>query len=59
LLGSIPEQTPEPVAWVNQCGKARVFYTSLGHPEDFQDASFRRLLANGILWSLDKPVPSP
>jgi type 1 glutamine amidotransferase/nicotinamidase-related amidase len=59
LTGSVPNQTPEPVAWVNQYGKARVFYTSLGHPEDFQEASFRRLLANAILWALDRPVPAP
>ena len=59
LIGSIPNQSPEPVAWVNQYGKARVFYTSLGHLEDFQDAQFRRLLSNAILWALDKPIPAP
>jgi nicotinamidase-related amidase/type 1 glutamine amidotransferase len=59
LTGSIPNQSAEPVAWVNQYGKARVFYTSLGHPEDFEDVSFRRLLSNAILWSLDKPIPAP
>jgi type 1 glutamine amidotransferase len=59
LIGSIPGQAHEPVAWVNQYGKARVFYTSLGHPEDFQDAAFRRLLANALLWALAKPIPAP
>jgi type 1 glutamine amidotransferase/nicotinamidase-related amidase len=59
LLGSIPDQSPEPIAWINQAGKARVFYTSLGHPDDFQNASFRRLLANAILWTLDKSIAAP
>jgi type 1 glutamine amidotransferase len=27
-----------------------VFYTSLGHPDDFQQESFRRLLARAVLW---------
>src|SRR5262249_45513705 len=57
LTGSLPSRAQEPVAWVNRYGKARVFYTSLGHPEDFQEAPFRRLLANAILWALDRPIP--
>ena len=34
--------------------RARVFYTSLGHPDDFKNAEFRRLLANGIAWAMGK-----
>ncbi|MSU35306.1 MAG: c-type cytochrome [Pedosphaera sp.] len=49
----------EPVAWVNTAQDRRVFYTSLGNPEDFQLAAFRRLLLNGILWCLHDPVPPP
>jgi type 1 glutamine amidotransferase len=58
LIGSIPDQPPEPVAWINTYGPkhARVFYTSLGHPDDFGQPMFRRLLLNGILWALDRPV---
>jgi nicotinamidase-related amidase/type 1 glutamine amidotransferase len=59
LTGSIPDRPPEPVAWVNAFGRSRVFYTSLGSPEDFHSAAFRRLLSNAILWALDKPIPSP
>jgi nicotinamidase-related amidase/type 1 glutamine amidotransferase len=58
LTGSIPNQPVEPVAWVNGAGRAQVFYTSLGSPEDFQTAAFRRLLANAILWALDQPIPA-
>ena len=34
--------------------RARVFYTSLGHPDDFKNAEFRRLLANAIAWGMGK-----
>ncbi len=47
----------EPVAWVNEGGGRRVFYTSLGNPDDFVLPVFRRLLLNGILWSLREPIP--
>lgn len=59
LLGKIPGEPAEPVAWVRRYGprQARIFYTSLGHMEDFAEPGFRRLLLNGILWALDRPVP--
>jgi type 1 glutamine amidotransferase/nicotinamidase-related amidase len=54
LVGEIPSQPAEPVAWVNQVGQSRVFYTSLGHPADFDNAAFRRLLRNAVFWALDR-----
>jgi type 1 glutamine amidotransferase len=56
LIGSIPEQAPEPIAWTHRFGdkRARVFFTSLGHPDDFTNAEFRRLLVNGIAWALGR-----
>jgi type 1 glutamine amidotransferase len=48
----------EPVAWVNQSNGRRVFYTSLGAPEDFNQTVFRQLLLNGIFWALDVPEPN-
>jgi type 1 glutamine amidotransferase len=56
LLGAIPGQPAEPVAWTHLYGtkRARVFYTSLGHPDDFKNAEFRRLLGNGVAWALGK-----
>ena len=59
LIGSIPNQPAEPVAWTHSYGdkQARVFYTSLGHPDDFTNTSFRRLLLNGILWATGQPIP--
>ncbi len=49
----------EPVAWVNTAENRRVFYTSLGSPEDFKNVEFRRLLLNGILWAVGDIVPPP
>ena len=47
-----------PVAWTWEPKGGRVFYTSLGHPEDFKVEPFRRLLFNGMYWALGKPVPA-
>ena len=56
LMGAIPGQAPEPVAWTHLYGgkQARIFYTSLGHPDDFKNAEFRRLLLNGVEWAIGK-----
>jgi type 1 glutamine amidotransferase len=47
----------EPVAWINTRDNRRVFYTSLGGPSDFADPNFRRLLLNGILWTIGDFIP--
>ncbi|MDZ4401417.1 ThuA domain-containing protein [Prosthecobacter sp.] len=56
LIGTIPNQPAEPVAWTHRFGpkQAKIFYTSFGHPDDFKDAAFRRLLLNAIAWALAK-----
>jgi putative membrane-bound dehydrogenase-like protein len=55
LVGTIPGQPAEPVAWVRTRGSARVFYTSLGHPGDFESGPFRVLLRNAVFWALNRP----
>ncbi len=47
-----------PVAWTgtNSFG-AKIFVTTMGHPEDFQVESFQHLLINAIHWELGKKVP--
>lgn len=56
LIGNAKTDTspPMPVAWTRSFGanKARIFYTSLGAPEDMQIADVRRLLLNGVAWTL-------
>ncbi|MCL5096806.1 MAG: isochorismatase family protein [Candidatus Omnitrophica bacterium] len=57
LIGRSGDQKPEElVAWTTYYHGARVFFTTLGHPEDFNIEPFRRLLSNGILWALDMPI---
>lgn len=60
MMGRVGDRKPfEPVTWTNiHTGGGRVFYTSLGHPDEFKMRAFRRLLTNGIFWALNKPVPS-
>jgi type 1 glutamine amidotransferase len=53
--GAKDKGTEQPVVWVNTHGKARVFGTSLGHPNTtFQDKNFLDVLAHGLLWACDK-----
>jgi len=54
LVGTIPDKEPEPVAWTNRYKSSRVFYTSLGHPDDFVNPQFRKMLINAVFWAMDK-----
>jgi putative membrane-bound dehydrogenase-like protein len=49
----------QPVAWArqNQWG-GRIFYTSLGHVEDFKRVEFEQMLTNAIEWALGKEAES-
>jgi nicotinamidase-related amidase/type 1 glutamine amidotransferase len=55
LMGRIEGQEPEPVAWLHTYGKAKIFYTALGHPQDFagDNPPTVRLLRNAALWLVD------
>jgi type 1 glutamine amidotransferase len=57
MTGAISEHT-EPIAWTRAYKGGRIFYTSLGHPQDFGEESFRRLLANALFWSAGRGVPA-
>ncbi|MBI1367332.1 MAG: hypothetical protein GC162_01620 [Planctomycetes bacterium] len=58
LMGTIPDHDPEPVAWTNRrADGGRVFYTSLGHVDDFANESFDVLLRNGIYWAAGREIP--
>lgn len=55
LIGTVPEHPAEPIAWTNTtAGGNRIFYTSLGHLEDFSQPAFNRLLLNAIRWATGK-----
>jgi len=53
------EAIENPVAWTgtNSFG-AKIFTTTLGHPEDFQVEDFQHLIINAIHWELGKKVPN-
>ncbi|MEX0726238.1 MAG: PVC-type heme-binding CxxCH protein [Planctomycetaceae bacterium] len=63
LMGNSDDAaSPEPVAWTNKRDDGgMVFYTSMGHIEDFNVPQFRRLLRNGIHYvaGLDIPADLP
>ncbi|QDV25805.1 ThuA domain-containing protein [Aureliella helgolandensis] len=44
-------------AWENEWG-GKVFGTTFGHPGDFAEESFVRMLVNGTCWAVDHPLPS-
>jgi uncharacterized protein len=48
-----------PVAWTNDFYGARVFGTSLGHQESWNDPTFQELLARGFKWALKKDTATP
>jgi len=48
------DQPEEPVTFTNTYEGGRIFYTSLGHPDDFEDDFFCKMLANAIYWAVGK-----
>lgn len=50
LQGSMGKES-EPMAWTREKDGRRVFYTSLGHPDDFKDENFTRLIVNALAWA--------
>ena len=50
LMSAGADEHDEPVTWTRTHAGGRVFYTSLGHQEDFEEPNFLRLLANAVLW---------
>ena len=52
LTGKVEGAAEEPVAWTYQRQDGgRSFYTSMGHPKDFENPSFIRLVTNGVHWA--------
>jgi type 1 glutamine amidotransferase len=58
LRGTIPEAPTEALAWTRDYRGGRIFYTSLGSQEMFENADFRRMLANALFWTAHRDVAS-
>jgi len=54
LEGKIPDKPAEPVMWINNQGKRTVFYTSLGHWEDWNNDTFHQIMLNVVDFLLEK-----
>lgn len=55
MMGRVGDRQPhEPVTWtfIHQ-GGGRSFYTSLGHPDDFANDSFQKMLRAAVEWALE------
>jgi len=52
------EAIENPVAWTgtNSFG-AKIFMTTLGHPDDFRIEAFQRLVINAVHWELGMKIP--
>jgi len=55
LEGTMSGRT-DPVAWTRMSGASKIFYTSLGHPADFEMQEFISVLTGAIKWALDPAV---
>ncbi|MGI9240724.1 MAG: ThuA domain-containing protein [Verrucomicrobiales bacterium] len=51
------ETAPVAWAWENEWG-GKSFYTSFGHPGDFAEESFNRMLINAAHWGVGRPIPA-
>lgn len=52
LLAGTPAEGGQPIAWVREQGKGRVFYLSLGHNAHcFENVDYARLLRQGVQWA--------
>jgi len=57
MTSTIPKAAaPEPAAWVREHKGGRIFYTSLGGLKDFENPSFRQMLANALFWVAKREV---
>lgn len=49
-VGMINGDKRENVTWVREHNGGRVFFTSLGVPEDFDDPNFVKMIDNALMW---------
>jgi type 1 glutamine amidotransferase/nicotinamidase-related amidase len=58
ISGTAEGQKPEPVAWTFGYKGGRIFYTSLGHWDDWKIDAFRTMMVRAAFWAMNKPIPA-
>jgi len=56
LQFAVMKNAREPVTLTHRYNGAKIFYTSLGTPEDFRDPNFQRLLDNAVSWATGREL---
>jgi uncharacterized protein len=51
MEGDLYKRPPYPATWARMHGKGRVFYTSMGHQEIWNNKLFQQVLLGGIAWA--------
>ena len=64
LWAEIPGEEKQAAAWVREYKGGRVFYTELGGWQDFENDTFRHMIAQALYWTARrdveaKPLPLP
>jgi type 1 glutamine amidotransferase len=52
MTGPAYQRPPFPATWARMQGKGRVYYTSMGHAEIWDNKTFKQVLAGGLAWTL-------
>ncbi|HYG74089.1 MAG TPA: ThuA domain-containing protein [Planctomycetota bacterium] len=55
MTGTAGDKT-EPLTWTREYKGGRIFYTSLGGPEDFSNEDFKRMIAQALFWAAKRDV---
>jgi len=59
LLRATTDEASETVAWARERGRQRIFYTSLGVPEDFSQPTFIQMLVRATFWTAHRESSAP
>lgn len=58
MTGKVEGKNPESVAWTFGYKGGRIFYTSLGHWDDWKIDAFRTMMIRAVFWTMNKPIPA-
>lgn len=59
MTASTPGRPAQPLTWTRLRNGGRVFYTAMGGVWDFENNTFKRMVANALFWTARREVPEP